>query len=179
MKPTITSSEFIHQNPWWQLRHDALIWPNQKQGDYYVIELRPAALIIAEDTNGNLLITKQYRHPVGRELMQFPMGLAEEGEDTLAAAQRELREENGCVADEWHTLGWLHRMPGIAQGTLDVFFARGSHESVQTDLEASEAGLTHRWISREDWDLALKNNQVTCSSTLAAWTLYLTKASSL
>lgn len=179
MKPTVTSSEIIHTNPWWQLRHDVLVWPNGNQGNYYVAELRPAALIIAEDTNGNLLITTQYRHPVGRELMQFPMGLAEEGEDSLTAAQRELKEETGCIADEWHSLGWLDRMPGIAQGTLDVFLARGAHESMHTALEASEAGLKHRWISRKDWELTLKENRITCSSTLAAWALYLSKATSL
>ncbi len=175
MIPTVTSSEIVHKNPWWQVRHDSLTLSNGNTGNYYVVELRPAALIIAENEKGQLLVVSQYRHPVGRTLIQFPMGLAEAGETALDAAQRELKEETGCIAREWKTLGWLDRAPGIAQGKLDVFLARGVHNSEQTALDATELDLNHRWMTRDEWNRALQQNEITCSNTLSAWALYVSK----
>lgn len=178
MLPTVTSSEIIHKNPWWQLRHDVLTLPNGNPGNYYIVELRPAVLIIAKDQD-RLLVIKQYRHPVGRELTQFPMGLAEANEESLMAAERELKEETGFEADHWQLLGRIDRAPGFATGTLDVFLASKLHDSQHTHLEETEADLRHDWISIDEWKRSIERNEITCSNTLSAWALYLTLYSSL
>jgi ADP-ribose pyrophosphatase len=46
-----------------------------------------------------VLLIRQYRHLLGEDSWELPGGGAQPGEDPLAAAQRELREEGGYRAE--------------------------------------------------------------------------------
>ncbi|MDR2390426.1 MAG: NUDIX domain-containing protein [Planctomycetota bacterium] len=50
--------------------------------------------------SGRLLHIRQFRPPARRQVLEFPAGLAEAGEEPAAAAARELREETGYTARE-------------------------------------------------------------------------------
>jgi ADP-ribose pyrophosphatase len=73
--------------------------------DYYQIRLADFALVYAEMPDGRVPMLRQYKHGVQRVCLAFPGGALEPGESPLAAAQRELREELGCVAERWVSLG--------------------------------------------------------------------------
>ena len=61
--------------------------------------------IVALDDQGRVVLVNQYRHPVRARLDELPAGLLDvEGEPALDAAKRELPEEAGLRADEWHVL---------------------------------------------------------------------------
>ena len=81
--------------------------------------------------DGTVVLVRQFRAPLGREMLEIPAGkLDVEGEDLEAAARRELAEEvgfeagslellvrRGCrVASSWESapirLGDLHSAPG-------------------------------------------------------------------
>jgi 8-oxo-dGTP pyrophosphatase MutT (NUDIX family) len=47
---------------------------------------------------GNVLIEKQFRPPMGRDVIELPAGLVETGENMEEAARRELIEETGWSA---------------------------------------------------------------------------------
>ncbi len=47
---------------------------------------------------GTLLLEKQFRPPLGRDVIELPAGLVEPGETMEAAAKRELIEETGWAA---------------------------------------------------------------------------------
>lgn len=66
----------------------------------------PGAVAVATlDEHDRILLLNQYRHPVRMNLWEVPAGLLDiEGEDPLAAAQRELAEEADLEAKTWHTL---------------------------------------------------------------------------
>ena len=66
---------------------------------------------------------RQYRHAIRRYLLEFPAGGLEPGEEPLAAAQRELREEAGLEAARWTSLGHFFSSPGFANEILHVFLA--------------------------------------------------------
>jgi ADP-ribose pyrophosphatase len=73
--------------------------------DYYQVTLPDYVLIFAESDDGTVAMLRQYKHGLRRVCLAFPGGAIEPGESPLAAAQRELREELGCVADSWEPLG--------------------------------------------------------------------------
>ena len=75
--------------------------------------------------NGDVLLVRQYRHAVRSNLWEIPAGKLEPGEDTLACAQRELREETGYVAERWVELMSFFTTPGFSDERITLFCAEG------------------------------------------------------
>jgi len=55
-------------------------------------------VMVAITPSGNVLLEKQFRPPMGREVLELPAGLVESGESMETAAKRELIEETGWSA---------------------------------------------------------------------------------
>jgi 8-oxo-dGDP phosphatase len=84
-----------------------------------------AVAVLALDASDQVLMIRQYRHPVGRELWEVPAGLRDAaGEPLLAAAQRELWEETRYRAGRWHTLVDYYTSPGFSDERIRIFLAR-------------------------------------------------------
>ena len=75
--------------------------------------------------DGRLVLVRQYRHPVGRVLLEWPAGKRDAGEPTIACAQRELLEETGYTATEWAWAGWIHNAAAYSSEGIALWFARG------------------------------------------------------
>lgn len=91
------------------------------------VVVHPGAVgVIALDPHDRVVVLRQYRHPVAAHLWEIPAGLLDEpGEPPWATAQRELVEEAGIRAEQWHTLIDLYSSPGMSSETIRVFLARG------------------------------------------------------
>ena len=107
------------------------------------------------DGREQVLMIKQYRHPVRAYLWEFPAGLLDvDGEDYLAAAQRELAEETDLRARTWDVLVDYFASPGGHTESLRIFLARdlepvpdSDRDFVRTDEEAL---FEWAWIDLED-----------------------------
>jgi len=55
-------------------------------------------VMIAVTRSGNVILEKQFKPPLGRDVIELPAGLVEPGESMEAAARRELIEETGWSA---------------------------------------------------------------------------------
>ena len=82
-----------------------------------------------------LIVERQWRHPIGKALIEFPAGKLEAGEPVLACAARELFEETGYRAAEWARAGITHNAIAYATEGIEIWFARG--------LTAGERQLDH------------------------------------
>ncbi len=71
-----------------------------------------------------LVMERQYRHPIGQVMLEFPAGKRDGGEDLLLCAQRELREETGYCAREWAHAGLMHPLVAYSTEFIDIWFAR-------------------------------------------------------
>lgn len=95
-----------------------------------------AAAILAVTEQGEVLFVEQYRPPVKATVIELPAGMvadheADEGEQSIEAARRELLEETGYAAGEMRFLGSGPSSAGIAKEIIEVFFAsklRREHE---------------------------------------------------
>lgn len=172
MKPTVTSSEIIHENPWYRVRHDKLIWPNGKPGNYYVSEYRPGVAILAIQEQRLLTVT-QYRYTIDQVCIELPMGGSNEHETPLEAAKRELIEETGYRADELVPLGVINRILGSTAAPLHVFLATNFSQTSTRHLDDSEDGMSVEWRPISEWEVLIKENKIQDSDSIAAYGLYL------
>ncbi len=84
-----------------------------------------AVMVVPLLDDGRVVLERQYRYPVQRVMIEFPAGKLDPGEDTLACAQRELREETGYSAAEWARAGVLHPVISYSTEFIEIWFARG------------------------------------------------------
>jgi len=113
-----------------------------------VVQHPGAVVMVALDDLDRVILVRQYRHAVGRELLEFPAGGLEPGEDPLEAARRELREEAGLVAEEWVPLGSFFSSPGFLHEELHAFLAR-KLTSTSRDLDDGE-DIEVMWVGLRD-----------------------------
>jgi ADP-ribose pyrophosphatase len=84
-----------------------------------------AVMIVALLGDGQIVMERQYRHPMGEVMLELPAGKLDAGEGSLACARRELREETGYEASEWAFAGQLAPTIAYSNERIDIWFARG------------------------------------------------------
>jgi 8-oxo-dGDP phosphatase len=137
------------------VRRDTVRMPDGQEVGREVIEHPGAVGIVAMDEAGQVLLIRQYRHPVGRQLWEIPAGLRDvDGEPPLATARRELLEEGGYLAADWQVLADFFTSPGITSERLRVYLARGLVRVPDAEREYvpdhEEAHLTIEWAPLDE-----------------------------
>ena len=128
--------------PWEVVGRDVVVHPG-------------AVAVLALDDAGRVLMIRQYRHPVGMRLWEVPAGLRDVADEPLhVTAARELAEETGYTAREWHTLLDLYTSPGMTDERMRIYLATGLTEipaSRRSYVPAhEEADLALAWVPLDD-----------------------------
>lgn len=108
------------------VRTDQVVMPDGSvHGRDYQVHPGSVA-ILAVDEDDQVLVVRQYRHPVRQRLWEIPAGLLDvPGENPLHAAQRELYEEAHVKAEDWRVLTDVYTTPGGCDEAVRIFLARG------------------------------------------------------
>lgn len=81
------------------------------------------SVVLALFDNNDILLVKQYRYPIGGEVIELPAGKLDADEDPQHCADRELREETGYVAKRWTKLTTIMTTPGFCDERLHIYMA--------------------------------------------------------
>jgi 8-oxo-dGTP pyrophosphatase MutT (NUDIX family) len=87
-----------------------------------------AAAIVAYDDE-HVWLVRQPREAVGQYTLEIPAGKLDPGESPLRSAQRELAEEIGREADDWHEIKTYHPTSGYSDEAMHLFAATGLRAS--------------------------------------------------
>lgn len=83
--------------------------------------------VIGLNDDMEVLLVKQFRYPYKETIYEIPAGKLEPGEDPFEAGKREFKEETGCVADEYFSLGEVYPTPGYTNEIIRLYGAKGLH----------------------------------------------------
>jgi len=108
------------------------------RGPREVVEHPGAVAIVVQDAEGRVLLVRQLREAVGKEVWEIPAGKLEPGEVPEEAARRELQEETNLSAEELVPLGAIYPTPGYSSEVIYLFLAQGLAGVPQASSEVSE-----------------------------------------
>lgn len=122
MEETLSSHE-IYSGKILKLRVDDVRLNDGCQTRREIVEHSDAVAIIAVDSDDNILLVKQFRKPVEKELLEIPAGCIEKGEQTENTVIREMREETGYRPQKIERLGGFYSTPGFCTEYLHLYLA--------------------------------------------------------
>jgi ADP-ribose pyrophosphatase len=125
----VLSSEVAFEGPLFRVMREEVHEPGDKLSHRDIIRHNGSVVILAvEDSSKRdplIVMERQYRHAAGQYLWEVPAGKMDAGEERLAAAKRELKEETGYRAKKWTKLVRYFASPGFLGEWMQVFLAEG------------------------------------------------------
>jgi 8-oxo-dGTP pyrophosphatase MutT (NUDIX family) len=152
--PVVSSAELLRSRII-TVRTDKVRMPDNNVAEREMVIHPGAVAVLALDDAGQVLLIRQYRHPVGRLLWEIPAGLRDvSGEPPWQTARRELLEEAGYRARDWRLLADYYSSPGYSTERLRIFLARDLEfvPPAERDFvpEDEEAHLLSAWVPLDE-----------------------------
>ena len=133
MSATINSSATLHQGRVFNLVKENYTLDNGVTSDMDFIRHPGAAAMVPMLNYREVVLIKQYRHAIREFIWEIPAGTLDPDESPLTCARRELIEEIGYSAADWHQLGTITPLPGCSDERIHIFLA--------LDLKPAEQNL--------------------------------------
>ncbi len=119
------SSKLVYDGKLLKVRSDSVRLPDGTTAEREFIEHPGAVAVIALTDAGELVMERQYRYPLGRDMIEIPAGKIDPGEDPLATARRELMEETGYTAAQWRHMATIHIAIAYSNERIEIYLAKG------------------------------------------------------
>lgn len=151
----LLSTEKVYEGRIWDVVSDSFQLSETGEAltrDY--IDHPGAVAVLPMNTAGEVLLIRQYRHPVGMDLWEIPAGLLDiEGEDFVVGAARELAEEADLAAAQWNVLADFFNSPGSSSEAIRIYLARDLTDVPHHDRHErtdEEAEIEFHWIALDE-----------------------------
>ena len=117
------SSNVIFDGQMLKLRIDTVQMPSGRTSTREIVEHRDVVVIVAVDADDNVLMVRQFRQPLGKELLEIPAGGIDGEETPEEAVLREMQEETGYLPRKIERLGGFYSAPGFCTEYMHLFLA--------------------------------------------------------
>jgi len=139
VSPKTLSTEYVVKHQYFTARKDSYETAAGKIVEpYFVVELPTSVTAVAITEDNEVILIKQYRHPLNESIVEIPGGFIDEAEQPQQAIERELMEETGYSFSSFHYLGITAANPGLLNNFTHMFLAIGGKKTGEQSLDANE-----------------------------------------
>jgi rSAM/selenodomain-associated transferase 1 len=121
----LDASRLVVGSPWRAVIEDQLAGDGRRVSSYTYLAVPRAVFVVPVTDAREVVLVRQYRHPVRDWTLEVPAGSVEDGETPLEAAERELAEEVGGRARDWRHLTTFYSSSAHLSLRSDAFLATG------------------------------------------------------
>lgn len=137
LRETKVSSTYYYKGKVINMKVDDVRLPDGSLAIREEVEHPGGCSIVALTPENEVFFVRQFRYAYDEVVLEIPAGKLEAGEDPYEAMKRELREETGCLAEQFVYLGTAYPTPGYTNELLRIWACRVSSETAQ-DLDPDE-----------------------------------------
>jgi ADP-ribose pyrophosphatase len=166
-----TNSKIVYHGEILNVRKDEVILPGGRKTVREIAEHSNTVAVVAVDNDGNLLLERQFRQAVGKELLEIPAGGIEPGEEPEKAVVREMQEETGFLPRKVKKMGGFFCAPGWATEYLYLFLATDLVPSRLTAEDTDEIVL--KAVPPEKIEELIRSGAIEDSKSIAGLLMYL------
>lgn len=105
------------------VRCDDVLTPSGKTAKREIVEHSGGSAVLYVNELSEVLLIRQYRYAIGRDIYEIPAGKAEKREEPALTAMREFEEETGFTAD-MSEYGVIYPTPGYCEEKIYIFLAK-------------------------------------------------------
>ena len=151
-----------------QKRIDRLRNPrNDRVFERLVLESVDWVNMVALDRERRCVMIRQYRFGVAYTTLETPGGMVDPGEDSFAAATRELLEETGYVSEKWSYLGAVEPNPAVHNHLCHHWLAEDAELAYAQDLGEGEL-IAVELMSEDEVRAAVQSGELKHALALSA-----------
>jgi ADP-ribose pyrophosphatase len=122
---TLVRSELLLSGKFLHVKRDTVSLPDGSHASREYVVHPGAVVVVPLLDDGQVVLERQFRYPVGLVMIELPAGKLDAGEDPLLCGLRELHEETGYTASEWAYAGQMHLAIAYSTEIIHIYFARG------------------------------------------------------
>ena len=165
----IEGQKNIYDNPWINVTEYKVINPGGGKGIYGKVHFKNAAIgVIALDHEMNTYLVGQHRFVLDEYSWEIPEGGCPEGKETyLEAAQRELLEEAGIIAEDWTVIIRSHLSNSVSDEYCIIFLARNLKQGTAAP-EETEQDLRSKKVAFSETVKMVQDGVITDSISIMA-----------
>lgn len=168
MKWKTLKSKYVFEGIKVKVRQDRCKLPDKKEIDFYVVEIPDFVTVLALTENKKIVLVKQYRHALGKDMLQLPAGFLNHNEQPLQAIKREFREETGMKLTRIKKLGTWSTMPGKGSQKMTAYVGSAiKSKGGTTDKDIEEIGLKLLFKSPNEVLQMMRNGKIWSASYIA------------
>lgn len=167
----IKNSEIKFRGKVFDLQVDEIVYDSGREGIWEVAVHPGGAVVVPVKDDGKIVMVKQFRYPMQKQLIELPAGKLNKDEDPLVCAIRELEEETGYRSDNVFKLGSICTSPGFCTEVLHIYLAKdlipGNH-----NREEGEYGMEIFEFTLNEVEEKISSGEIIDAKTICGIYMY-------
>ncbi len=162
----LVRSETVHRGKLLTVRVDTVRLASGRETGREVVVHPGAIVLVPLLDDGRVVLVRQWRHAVGKMLLELPAGTREPNESPERTAARELTEETGYTAARIIPLGAFFTAPGFCTEEIHAYLAVGLHAGNATPED--DEGITLEHLALADAPAGIARGDLHDAKSIAA-----------